>query len=140
MLSDIILFILGEHNDTVFGKAELNWHRVRSDLELESSMRGHLLKNICEPYVICNKKRRSRWRVPNYLKMNETPFGCDMTVTHREKLNGFEETLETYRKSLPYYYRLLLCSIVHNTCVISALSCNLKHRSGKIFRYCFYCT
>ncbi len=56
MLSDIILFILGEHNDTISGKAELNWHRVRSDLELEISMLGHLLKNICEPYVICNKK------------------------------------------------------------------------------------
>ncbi len=79
-------------------------------------------------------------RVPNYLKMYETPFGCDMTVTHREKLNGFEETLETYKKSLPYYYRLLLCSIVHNTCVISALSCNLKLGYGKTFRYCFYCT
>jgi len=38
------------------GKADLNWHRVRSDLELEISMLGHLLKNICEPYVICNKK------------------------------------------------------------------------------------
>ena len=26
-------------------------------------MRGHLLRNICEPYVICNKKRSSRWRI-----------------------------------------------------------------------------
>jgi len=59
LLSDIILFMLGEHNDTISGEAELNWHRVRSDLELEISMLGHLLKNICEPYVICNKKRRS---------------------------------------------------------------------------------
>ena len=35
-----------------------NWIgiEVRSDLELEISMLGHLLKNICEPYVICNKK------------------------------------------------------------------------------------
>ncbi len=75
LLSDIILFIFGEHNDTISGKAELNWHRVRSDLELEISMRGHLLKNICEPYVICNKKRRSRWRVG--LSKSGVEFYCE---------------------------------------------------------------
>ena len=58
LLSDIIIFIFGEHNDTIHGEAELNWHRVRSDLELEISMRGHLLKNICEPNLICNKNDR----------------------------------------------------------------------------------
>ncbi len=56
LLSDIILFILGEHNDTILEEAELNWHRVSSDLGPKGSMRGHLLKNICEPYVICNKQ------------------------------------------------------------------------------------
>ncbi len=60
LLSAIILLIVGEHNDTdtIAGETELNWHRVRFDLELEISMRGHLLKNICEPYVICNKNDR----------------------------------------------------------------------------------
>ena len=57
LLRATILLILGEHNNTVVGETEWNWHRVRSDPGLEISMRGHLLKNICEPYVICNKKR-----------------------------------------------------------------------------------
>ena len=62
LLSAIILLIVGEHNDTdtIAGKTELNWHRVRFDLELEISMQGQLLKNICEPYVICNKKGAAR--------------------------------------------------------------------------------
>jgi len=65
-------------------------------------MLGHLLKNICEPYVICNKKRKSRWRVPNYLKMYETPFGCDITVIALRKAisTGFESSFFSTRSDI----------------------------------------
>jgi len=57
LLSAIILLILGEHNDTVIGETDGIGIELGFDPGLEISMRGHLLKNICEPYVICNEKR-----------------------------------------------------------------------------------
>ncbi len=51
------MIIFGEHNDTAIAETQLNLASdyVRSgarDFDARS-----LLKNICEPYVICNKKK-----------------------------------------------------------------------------------
>ncbi len=62
-LSALILLIWGEHNDTIIGEADGIGIELGFDPGLKISMLGHLLKNICEPYVICNKKRRIRWRL-----------------------------------------------------------------------------
>ncbi len=60
LLSAIILLIWGEHNDTIIGEADGIGIELGFDPKLEISMRGHLLKNICEPYIICNKKGPAR--------------------------------------------------------------------------------
>ena len=56
LLSAIILLIWGEHNDTIIGEADGIGIELGFDAGLEISMQGHLLKNICEPNLICNKK------------------------------------------------------------------------------------
>ena len=59
--SVIILLIWGEHNDTVSGEADGIGIALGFDPGLEISMQGHLLKNISEPYIICNKKGAARF-------------------------------------------------------------------------------
>ncbi len=56
LLSAIILLIWGEHNNTIIGEAGGSGIELGFDPGLEISMQGHLLKNICEPNLICNKK------------------------------------------------------------------------------------
>ena len=51
---------MGEHNDTIIGEADGIGIELGFDSGLEIWMQGHLLKNISEPYVICNKKGPSR--------------------------------------------------------------------------------
>ncbi len=58
LLSAIILLIWSEHNDTVIGEADGIGIELGFDPGLEIWMQGHLLKNIYEPYVICNKNDR----------------------------------------------------------------------------------
>ena len=60
MLSAIILLLWSEHNDTIIREADGIGIELGFDPGLEISMRGHLLKNICELYVICNKKGAAR--------------------------------------------------------------------------------
>ncbi len=52
------ILICSEHNDTVVGEADGIGIELGFDPGLEISMQGHLLKNIYEPYVICNKNDR----------------------------------------------------------------------------------
>jgi len=84
-LSAIILLIWGEHNDTIIGEADGIGIELGFDPGLEISMRGHLL-NISEPYVICNKKRRSRWRVG--LSKSGVEFYCENAFKNLSAILG----------------------------------------------------
>ncbi len=78
LLTCIILFIWGEHNDTIIGKADGIGIKLGFDPELEISMRGHLPKNIYEPNLICNKKKTRQIDRSVMYRLVEVTFVADM--------------------------------------------------------------
>ncbi len=78
LLSAIILLIWGEHNNTIIGEAGGSGIELGFDPGLEISMQGHFLKNISEPYVICNKKGPTRLTDQLSIDLVEVTFVADM--------------------------------------------------------------